>query len=374
MAIYQSMIEAMDQEPRMVEIEATIIDINNSKQRELGVNWRAFKGDDQFLLGNGTQDDLRLNSGQEITPLGEGGILSLVMGDRTKFLARIKALENLGAAKFVSKPHVITNSNVEAILGATTEFFVRLEGKDAVSLEEKSFGTVLRVTPRVFEDGAQDGVNLMISIEDGQAAGGQVDEIPEIARSVVGTQAMIQEGQSLLIGGLMRETTEDNTSKVPVLGDIPALGKLFQSKGQRVTKTELLFLITPRIVGEDQRLSAKGPILQGAIEDIISSSDERSATARDEIKLKTQRHKRLVDGPSVFKKPVDTFKNTVLADGNQAKKPVVKTEVTDLLVVPVLHSQEEVVEPTVMANQSSLRVWQVRNVAEENTKWQVISR
>ncbi len=370
MAIYQSMITAMDQQPQMVEIEATIIDINNSRQRELGINWRALNGDNEFLLGNGSAQDLRLQPGQQITPSGEGGILSVVMGDRTQFIARMRALENVGAAKFVSKPHVITNSNVEAILGATTEFFVRLEGNEAVSLEEKSFGTVLRVTPRVFEDGARDGINLMIAIEDGQASGAQVDNIPEIERSVVGTNAMIKQGQSLLIGGLIRETTADNTTKVPVLGDIPALGRLFQSKGQRVTTTERLFLITPRIVGDNTHTNPDAPVLRGRMEDIVSSSDQRSERASDQIQLKADRATKSIKGPSAFKKPIDTMKKTVLAEGAVTENAE-PTSINELLVIPSTVKPLAVV--TTVSN-SPEGQWRVRNIEEEHAGWQTVPR
>jgi len=296
--IYESMINTMDKEPVMVEIEATIIDINNSRQRELGINWRAIKGNTQFLLGDGSSQDLNLNLGQQITPSGEGGILSWVMGNRTQFIARMRALEKLGAAKIVSKPHVITSSNLEAILGATTEFFVRLEGHEAVSLEKKSFGTVLRVTPRVIEDAGKESIDLQISIEDGSASEGGTDNIPEIDRTVVGTQAMIGQGQSLLIGGLIRESTEDSTSQVPLLGNIPLVGNLFRSKGSRVTKMERLFLITPRIVNGD-RDALNGPVLEGKIKEIVSTSDRRQIDAADEIQLKSARQEKAVEGSSL---------------------------------------------------------------------------
>jgi len=82
---YQQMIDIWDQKPRMVEVEVSIIDINNSKQRELGVNWRAINGGNDLLLGQGTGADFRLNPGQNITPAAEGGALSLSWGNTTKF-------------------------------------------------------------------------------------------------------------------------------------------------------------------------------------------------------------------------------------------------------------------------------------------------
>ena len=172
----------------------------------------------------------------------------------------------------VSTPHIITLSNVEAMLGSAREFSVRLEGSDAVDLREISYGTVLRATPRVIGGGEGDAISLSISIEDGTTTGDTVDDIPERERSVVVSQTLVQNGQSLLIGGLTRETSQNFQSKVPLLGDIPALGELFQSNRQNNTITERLFLITPRIVGEPLHA---GPVLQGDAIAIVESSDIR---------------------------------------------------------------------------------------------------
>jgi len=94
-------------------------------------------------------------------------VLSLVLGDSTQFFARVKALESEGAANIVSKPHVLTLSNVEAVLGATTEFFVRVEGNEEVDLFNVPVGTVLRVTPHVYDKGSNKGIKLLVNIEDG---------------------------------------------------------------------------------------------------------------------------------------------------------------------------------------------------------------
>lgn len=374
MAIYQNMIDAMDKKPHMVEIEATIIDINNTRQQELGINWRAIDGNNQFLLGNGTSQDLALNPGQQITPQGVGGILSLVMGDRSQFLARIRALENVGAASVVSKPHVITSSNLPAVIGSTTEFSVRLQGKDAVSLEDKSFGTILHVTPRVIEGSATNDISLDISIEDGSAPGGRVDNIPEIERSHVDTKTVIQQGQSLLIGGLIRESTIDQTSKVPLIGDIPLIGKLFQTNGKNVTKMERLFLITPRVIKNDQNSLQSGPVLLGKMDDIISSSDHRNEQGRDQVKLKTKRQTSQVNGKSAFHEPVEAFKNTILADHNKEQKTE-PTKIGQLLFVPSLStsaSADVVATPNFESLQSKQK-WQAVNSAAENAGWQVVS-
>ncbi len=288
MSIYQAMIDGIDQEPKQVEIEATIIDINNTRQQELGINWRMLNGSNELLFGNGSGQDLLLNPGQNITPFAAGGTASMILGSSTQFIARIRALEDLGAANIVSKPHVLTQSNSLALISATTEFDIKLEGKEEVGLEQKSYGTSLQVTPRVYENGAVDGIYMNIVVEDGNKLGSAVDNLPELEKSRIKTQAMILNGQSLLIGGLIRETENDLSSKVPLLGDIPAIGKLFQSNRRSSTTTERLVLITPKIVGPSAVAGTeKMPVLLGDMEEIIDTSERRVLRAREQIRNKS---------------------------------------------------------------------------------------
>ena len=317
MPIYKSMIDAIDQQPKMVEIEATVIDINNTRQKELGVNWRLTGDGNEALFGSGTVQDLLLNPGQQITPLGAGGFVSTVLGDKTQFISRINALEDLGAARVVSTPHIITLSNVEAMLGSAREFSVRLEGKEAVDLIDISYGTILRATPRVIGDGEGDGISLSISIEDGTTTGDSVDDIPERERSVVVSQTVVQNGQSLLIGGLTRETSQNFRSKVPLLGDIPAVGKLFQSNRQNTSITERLFLITPRIVGESRRT---GPVLQGDATAIVDTSELRRKQVQSNVQEKANRQTQEINGTPA--KDTIVFQETPLA---QEDREYIKT-------------------------------------------------
>ena len=276
MPLYEQLIESLDVEPEMVEIEATIIDIDVERTRELGINWRLQGSDAEVLFGSGTASDELLQPGQVISPQGQGGVLSLVLGDSTQFFARVKALEAEGAANIVSKPHVLTLSNVEAVLGATTEFFVRVEGNEEVELFNVPVGTVLRVTPHVYNKGANKGIKLLVNIEDGAVQTSSVDNIPLVERSTISTQALINEGSSLLIGGLVRESSSESETSVPGLGKVPLLGNLFRSKQTSKFKRERLFMITPRTANSDPaKRDLKGPTLQGDPMDILSSPKAR---------------------------------------------------------------------------------------------------
>jgi type III secretion protein C len=254
MAHYEQLIASLDIEPQSLEIEATIIDVNTDRLRELGINWRWNEDNDAVLFGRGDTSDLLLRPNADITPSGRGGFVSMVLGNDETFVARINALEAEGAARIVSRPQVLTLSNVEATFDTSSTFYVRVAGSYEADLFNISAGTSLRVTPHVFKDNGQVRIKLLVTVEDGNLSTQSVDNIPIVERSAINTQALINAGESLLIGGMVREETVEIEEKVPFLGDIPLVGMFFRSKMDRTERIERMFLISPRLA-PDRRLS-----------------------------------------------------------------------------------------------------------------------
>ena len=266
MAAYESLIKAIDVEPQLVEIEATIIDINTSKLRQLGIDFRFSSGGFGALFGRGDSSDLQLlpnnaisrrDQANNIAPVARGLALSTVIGGSREFLSRINALETKGAARVVSRPQVMTLSNIEAVFDRTRTFYVRVAGRQNVDLFNVTAGTTLRVNPSVFRDQNQTRIRVLIGIEDGSLSGQSVDNIPIVDRASVNTQALILEGESLLLGGLTADIDSNDVDKIPLLGDIPLLGNLFKKQQKSRSRTERLFLITPRLVS----LTARSPAI-----------------------------------------------------------------------------------------------------------------
>jgi type III secretion protein C len=250
MPYYEQLIAALDVEPNIIEIEATIVDINTDKFRELSVNWRYSNvNGDEILFGRGDSSDASLRPGQNTVTTGQGFFVSTTIGNQSLFLSRVNALATEGVARIISRPQVVTLSNVEAVVEANTSFFVRIAGEFDVDLFNVTAGTTLRVTPHVMrEPGRASRIRLLVNVEDGNLTDASVDQIPVIDRSAINTQTMINEGESLLIGGLVRDKTTKNVTKVPLLGDIPLLKHLFRYSRKRTEHIERLFLITPRLV------------------------------------------------------------------------------------------------------------------------------
>lgn len=276
---YAALIKSLDVEPQSLEIEATIIDINTDRLRELGINWRYNHGLSSLMFGNGTAADNRLNGQVDPTPSAKGGVISAVIGDRYPFVARITALQSDGAAKVVSSPQVVTLSNVEAVFDNSSTYYVRVAGREDVDLFNVTAGTRLRVTPHVFKEGSDaDGaarIKLLVQIEDGGLTGQSVDNLPIVERSGINTQALISEGESLLIGGMVRDSATAGVDKVPVLGDIPLLGNLFKTQRKGGQRIERMFLITPRLASSRATVDA----LQKAREPLAAPAAPPAAPA-----------------------------------------------------------------------------------------------
>ena len=226
--------------------------------RDLGVDWSYQSDDTQAQLGGGA-----------VLQQDGGLLLNTVLGDPRRFFASINALAESGSAQVVSRPQVLTLSNLEAVLQTDQSFFVRVAGNEEVDLFNVSVGTSLRVVPNVVGSKDDPQIRLLVTIEDGEIEPDfAVDNIPIVERSSLSTQAIIFNGESLLIGGLVRDSTSTDTTKVPLLGDVPAVGRLFKRTVELETSTERLFLISPRIVAADRAgrsrpLAAPGVVTQG---------------------------------------------------------------------------------------------------------------
>ena len=246
LAAYDQLIRALDIEPQLVQIDATVIDIDTNKIKELGAgfNLSDLTGQQQFSLGVGSGGGLGPGA------LGGGGVLNAqISGGGLRLRLGIQALVEKGAATIVARPQVLTLSDVEAVFDNTRTFYVRVPGYAASDLYNINAGTTMRVTPHVTRDNGETRVRLLVAIQDGAVTGQSVDRIPVVQNSGINTQALLLEGQSLLLGGLVTQSDTRLTDKAPLFGDIPVLGFFFRSSRKESAHTERLFLITPHLVG-----------------------------------------------------------------------------------------------------------------------------
>jgi type III secretion protein C len=238
-SVYQSLINQLDVEPQQVEIEAIIVDIDRSKLLDLGVEWGFNKGNTTTTI-NGTS---AASAGSALPIPGA----TLMISNLAHFYARLKALEGTGDAQVLATPTVLTLDNVAAVLDLSQTAYVPLTGERVADLADVTAGTMLRVIPRIIQDGKDIQVHMDVDIEDGglDTSGVNVNA----TRSTISTQAIVELQQTLMIGGYHSDSISRDRQKTPVLGDIPVFGNLFKSTTDSSRSRERLFLITPRLVG-----------------------------------------------------------------------------------------------------------------------------
>lgn len=233
-AMYRELITQLDIARRLVEIDAIILDIDRTQLREFGVTW-------------GFQNS-RFGGRANMAP---GGTSQVSIGSRDHFFAEIRALEQRGLATMVSNPSVLTLENQPAVIDFNRTQYLQA-GAEIATILPITVGTSFQVVPRVTTSGGTHQVHLAIDIEDGNFDESNPDRIgPDVRRGKVSTQAVIAEKRSLVVGGFHVTESTDKRSKVPLLGDIPLLGKaLFSSSERQNNRRERLFILTPRVMGD----------------------------------------------------------------------------------------------------------------------------
>ncbi len=236
---YRSLISQLDMPQQMVEIEALIIDIQKSKIKELGIDWALTFG------GGSGKTTVSTNN---IAGLPARDASTLTINNLSRFLSQIRALEGEGSASIVGKPAVMTMENIGAVIDLSRTVYIKLVGERVADAVPVTVGTLMKVTPKVIRDGTTPQVQLFIDIEDGSMSETQSNTTPVVERSVVATQMVVDDQQSLVIGGYNLQSSTHGRNGVPGVAKVPLFGGLFQSESNVSSGRERIFIITPRLV------------------------------------------------------------------------------------------------------------------------------
>jgi general secretion pathway protein D len=227
--LVDSLVESLDAPRPQVMFEAEIIEINQSLTESLGIDYST---------------GLTLN----LTEADPTSILSLgaVARSPLSFKITLKALKNTGAANVLARPRVTTMDGVQAQLDATQTFPIKVAGASGEqSIQTITTGIVLSMTPKISITGQVEAeLNISVSTPTGTTS----DGVPQFSSRKAQTTVRVNNGESIVIGGLFEKRNIEGQTKVPLLGDIPILGALFSSSTTDFRQTDLLIIVTPRIV------------------------------------------------------------------------------------------------------------------------------
>jgi type IV pilus assembly protein PilQ len=282
----EELIRALDTQTPQVLIEARIVEATSRFQRDVGIQWG---GDLVFGPGTGNETGLVFPSSigvaggatdqnaptQGLSPIsptvpnpnfavnlpatvgtGSGGALGLTFGsiDNTVNLnVRLSAAEATGMLRIVSSPRILTLDNAEARItqGTLIPFSqISAQGVQTVFQEAK---LQLLVTPHITADGS---VSMRVKINRDEPDFNQTSARgdPTILKREAETELLVRDGHTAVIGGIYTRNTGRNLDQVPLLGDIPVLGVLFQRRRSSDTRSELVIFLTPRIVNRAEAL------------------------------------------------------------------------------------------------------------------------
>jgi len=235
---YKNLIDQLDRQVAMIEVEAMMVEVDQKGLNELGLEFG--------LLSDRFAYDFP-GSGVGRPSLIAAGATSIV--DPMRFMARLKALSADENAKVLARPTIVTQDNVSAYIDLSQTLYIQVSGERVADVIPITAGSLLQVTPRVVIDEQEERIFLRIEIQDGSLTENtQGINMPRVQNTSLSTQAVIQREKAILIGGYNRESTEVNDYKVPLLGDIPYIGKAFTSTEKRTQTVARLFLITPRLI------------------------------------------------------------------------------------------------------------------------------
>jgi type IV pilus assembly protein PilQ len=277
------LVETLDIPVRQVQIESRIVIVNDDYRRDLGVRFgstivRENSSDGMVSMtgtsaGSDTMVSSALNNLQSTGspfPVAIGaaldrynvnlpvaspaGSIALAILDSDYLLdLELSALQAEGNGEIISAPRVITANNMEARIDEGVEIpYQESSSSGATTTQFKEAVLSLTVTPQITPDDriimtllvTKDSVGELVS----SATGGFV---PSIDTRSVQNQVIVNDGQTVVLGGIYETETREAVSKVPLLGDIPGLGYLFRTRSQINNKSELLIFVTPRILREN---------------------------------------------------------------------------------------------------------------------------
>ncbi|WP_153075607.1 type III secretion system outer membrane ring subunit SctC [Paraburkholderia bonniea] len=244
MPVYAALIKQLDVPTAVIEIEAMVIDINKERMSQLGVTWSGQIGSIAGAVGSGPTV---MSIGAGAAAVASGGA-SLLASAGNYFASNIQALEQTGDAHVVSRPSVVTSDNIGAVLNLNQTFYVKVTGERVASVTPVTASTTLKVTPRVVQRDSRQAIQMSIDIQDGRVVQDTVDGLPTVVTSAVSTQAIVRDGESLLVGGYNTDEAAVTASGVPFLSKIPVLGYLFGGRQSTEKQRERMFLIRPHII------------------------------------------------------------------------------------------------------------------------------
>ncbi|WP_233153002.1 type IV pilus secretin PilQ [Motiliproteus sp. MSK22-1] len=256
-------LKKLDVPVRQVMIEARIVTVSTDATKDLGVQWSlggVNDGSNRVVIGSGMDDVRRAGGGLPITEIPTtlnvdlgatttgASNFAIGFGNNDLFLGfQISALEADGQAEVISQPKIITANGKQARIQSGNEIPFQTVEDGEVSIEFKDVVLSLDVTPQITPDN-----RLILDLKVNQDSVGETLPNGEVGidTNELETQVLVDNGETVVLGGVFKNETSRSLAKTPFFGDLPIVGNLFRHTLNKDNKVELLIFITPKIIEE----------------------------------------------------------------------------------------------------------------------------
>jgi type IV pilus assembly protein PilQ len=271
-----NLIRQLDRKSQQVEIEARVVQASRSFSQDIGVQWgfagtttsgrTIFGGTPQtgispITTGTGLPQPPLIATSTSSGSSGTGLPLNVNLpagaptsgfyfGHRSPNFAvdlYITAAEAKGVGKLLSKPKIVTQNNEKATVKQGTKIPIQTTINNTISVQYIDAVLKLEVTPQITAEGT---VFMDVLVENTQIDNGipRVQGIPALDTQSAETKVLVADGGTVVIGGIIVTQQQTSTTEVPVLGNLPVIGRLFREQAVTISSSELLFFLTPRII------------------------------------------------------------------------------------------------------------------------------
>ncbi|MCD4756904.1 MAG: hypothetical protein K8R39_01390 [Arcobacteraceae bacterium] len=291
---FQELIDKLDKQRQQVFVQARIIEVSDTKTNNLGIQYglRGFKsgGSGLATFSSALNGDASLSSVMDFSSIGSYGFDLGMMKNGLLLGATVNLLKQNQALDVVSEPSLLCINNKESSIyvGETKSIKTNSSTTDGgttnASYSREDIGLTLKVKPRISNSNK---VTLEITTILEDASQTQTNDQPDTSKKEVKTTAIVNDGESVIIGGLIKNKTETTENKVPLLGDIPLFGQLFKNNYEYNDKINLVVIITPYIVPKSEDLT----YIRNKLLDLKSLEEKYTQKIFDELEKRKNEEK-----------------------------------------------------------------------------------
>lgn len=289
------LMERLDNLPRQVLIEVMVAEVTLKDSWQFGIEW-ALKNSKLKINDSQYNQKFISNFKDIVAPSATTyGFAYSAINSSGDIVALLNALADQTDVSLLSSPQILVLNNEEAFVNVgdqvpiVTSESVPLTSTDlrTSTVQYKDTGTILKVRPRINYDGVVIlDIHQQVSAASENTLGGTTS--PIISTRELKTKLAVKNGQSIMMGGLIKKGNTNNQSKIPLLGDIPLLGWAFKYEKQSNDKTELLVMITPYVIESDDVLAQYIKKFQEKMQGLRQGLDEKGLTAAQPAKADKQ--------------------------------------------------------------------------------------